>query len=237
MSNIIPSDSNIVNIQHKNKTLKGSYYQLPFLKSVFLDSRDYVKFIKAVEKLIRISDEYSAYKDYLMNDIGLDHCAIMPNIDSNKEKVTIEMHHGPILTLFDYCDIVTSALINRGEKVNTFMVADIVIKEHFLNNVQVVMLSKTAHQLTHAGKLFIHPGQAWGDLNNFLLKYKEGVTSEQTSIINEYIQQAETYNSTDGDFLKASTVSSWNRGTNNVQEIKENLDIITNLEEELFNEE
>lgn len=235
MSSVLPSNSNVVNIQHKNLTAKASYYQLPFFKSMFIDSRDYVKFIKAVEKLIRTSDEYKAYISYIQGDLGMNHCAIMPNIDS--EKTSIEMHHGPILTLFDYCDIVTSALLNRKIKVNTFMIADIVIKEHFENNVQVVMLSKTAHQLAHSGKLFIHPAQAWGDLNKFLEKYIDGVTQEQTEIINDYLTQAEQFNSTDGGYLKVNPMTAWGRGKQQMKELKEIFDDFETLEGELFNDE
>ena len=51
---------------------------------------------------------------------------VMPSVDD--EKATIEMHHGPILTLFDCCSIVTMSMIHRGEKLTTPRVAKIVLQ-------------------------------------------------------------------------------------------------------------
>jgi hypothetical protein len=214
----LPSSSKIVNITpkitDKNISLKAEqgYFELNYYKNRnhFQDLPTFSKFIRGVEKIVRTSDEYKAYKSYLMSEIGLDHCAVMQSV--TEEKATVEMHHGPILTLYDYCAIVLDSFLANGELVSSFNVAKTVLEEHFNNNVQVVMLSKTAHQLVHTGKIFIHPDQAWGNLNNFLGKYSDGLSSEQIVTINEYIDRAKLLGgSTDNGYLKAEKTSNWNK--------------------------
>lgn len=213
----LPSNNNIVNIntkmQNGNPTIQADkgYFQLGYFKnrSYFLDTKQFVTFVKGVEKIVRTSDEYKNYIGYLANEIGLNHCMIMPKITG--EKATVEMHHGPILTLFDYCAIVLDSALARKQKISTFRIAKTVLQEHFENRVQVVMLSKTAHQMVHTGKIFIHPEQAWGDLNGFLTEYADGLTREQIETINEYIELSKVQRSTDNGNLGVGVVSDWNK--------------------------
>jgi hypothetical protein len=223
----LPSSSKIVNIDtkvtDKNITLKGDtgYFTLNYYKNRthFQDIKVFVKFIKGAEKIIRTSEEYKAYKAYLMNEIGLDHCMVMQGI--TEEKATIEMHHGPVLTLFDYCAIVLDSAIANGETMSTFKLAKVVLEEHFKNNVQVVMLSKTAHQLVHTGKLFIHPSQAWGNINAFLDTYVDGLSAEQIETINEYIALSEQNLSTDNGLFSVEGVDDWNKGKQEMVDLEE----------------
>ncbi len=116
-------------------------------------------------------------------------------------KLSIEMHHGPILTLFDYVSIVVDHLLEEGKMFTTFHVAKIVLEEHFNNNVQVVMLSKTAHETYHAENIFINFKQGFGDLNAFLTKYHKGLQNEQIMKINRFIEMSKKYDSFDRDLL------------------------------------
>lgn len=224
---VLPNSNKIVNINSKtsngNVTVKADkgYFQLSFYKNkaFFMDSKGYGQFIKSVERIVRTSDEYSAYIFYITNEIGLDHCMLMPGITSDKAK--IEMHHGPILTLYDYCAIVVESMLHNGEPISSFRVAKVVMEEHYNNNVQVLMLSKTAHQLVHTGKIFIHPTQAWGNLDNFIEKYKDGLTREQIETINEYLILSEQNKTTDGGTLKAGTMSDWNKANSELLDLED----------------
>jgi hypothetical protein len=126
------------------------------------------------------------------------------------------MHHGPILTLFDYCSIVVDWLLYQEKKINTFIVSDIVLQEHFNNNVQVVMLSETVHEQVHENNIFINLHQAFGDLTSFLKKYKEGIHEEQIAKINQYIRLSEKYDSFDKHVLDLK---------DNIKKWSKNLDI------------
>jgi len=212
----------IVNINSKTENnniviqADDGYFNLKYYKdkNSFLDIKYYVKFIKAVEKIVRNSDEYSNYISYLKNELNMNYCMVLSKITDDSAE--IEMHHGPILTLFDYCSIVTDAYLNKGKKISSFIISKKIIDEHYLNNIQVIMLSKTVHELVHSGKIFIHPSQAWGNLNNFLKKYKSGLTKEQIDTINDYIDLSKRYKSTDAGLLETGGQRDWNIEKNKI---------------------
>ena len=204
---------NLPNIDYKkpskNPTLDSdtSFYALPYYKDIeyFANLDNFVSFVKSVEQMVRTSKYYARYIKYLKKDIGLNFCQVLSNIkideDDEKANTKIEMHHGPILTLFDYISIVVDHRLAHEQKVNSFIIADIIIDEHFNNNVQVVMLSKTVHELVHDNSIFINTKQAFGDLNAFLKKYKDGINDEQVHKINNYIQLSKKYVSFDKHVL------------------------------------
>ena len=173
---------------------------------------EFVMFVKACEKTIRHMDEYKTFKAQLY-EMGLTRCQIWGNIDMGIEGdgVDIEMHHGPILTLFDYCAIMIDHLLRNGEMVTTFDIARKVLDEHWEGNVQVVMLSKTVHQLVDTGQIFINFNQATGNINRFLKKYRDGLNPERIEKINKYIQMSEQFDSFDNGLLDIkNTITDWN---------------------------
>lgn len=209
---------NLPNIEYKkinkNPTLDAetSEFELPFYKDVeyFANIDNFVSFVKAVERMVRSSSYYSRYIKYLKEEIGLRACQVLSNIED--EYADIEMHHGPILTLFDYAAIITDYMLATNQKINTFRVADILLEEHYNHNVQVVMLSKTVHEQVHENNIFINLNQAFGDLNAFLKKYRLGIHPEQVQKINHYIELSKKYDSFDKDVLKLSGfVKSWSK--------------------------
>ena len=97
--------------------------------------------------------------------------------------------------LYTIPDFFNKDMLKNNERVTTFSVAKIVLQEHFDNHIQIVMLSKTNHELVHANKLYIHPNQAWGDINAFIEKYKDGMTADQIKTYNDIVEIAEKNNS------------------------------------------
>lgn len=198
----------------KNPTVDAetSSFNLPFYKDVeyFSNLDNFVSFIKAVERSVRTSKHYARYIAYLKEDLGLRYCQVLSNIDD--EMASIEMHHGPILTLFDYVAIVVDSLLAKNKKVNTFIVTDIILDEHFNNNVQVVMLSETVHEQVHENNIFISTKQAFGQLEKFLHKYHLGVSPDQIKKINDYIELSEKNDSSDNGVLELNRyVKKWNK--------------------------
>lgn len=216
----LPDNSNIINIESikskNNISIKNKegYFdlQLYLEDSIFYNDTEYNKFIKATEKLIRNSDAYSEYIAILKGNYGLNYCMFLGNVGLTDEKVTVEMHHGPILNLFEIVSIVTNSCLARKEKITTFRIADIVLREHFKHNIQVIMLSKTVHEAVHAGKIFIHPSQAIGNIQNFLDDYSDGLTEDMIAGINKYIEISEKNKySTDNGVLKTNGVKEWKK--------------------------
>lgn len=196
-------------IYDKNKVTpiidsRNSLYQIPFYKPTeyFSNIESYTNFIKSVERLVRTNDRYSKYIDYLKKEIKLDHCQVLSGL--NDQDCDIEMHHGPIFNLFDYCAIVLEYFLMKQWKVTTFRIADTVLDEHQKNRVQIVMLSSTVHQEVHAREIFINYKQAWGDLNAFINKYGVAMSDEHKEKLNRYIDRSLIRDSDDFGILELS---------------------------------
>lgn len=206
---------NIVYDEHGSVSSNMLPYEIQYKKDkdFFLVLENYVNFIKGCEKFVRATTDYKNYVAELKLN-GFTRCQVLGEIDSQMgvpgHNVTVEMHHGPILTLFDYCAAVMTHLLKKGTRVRTPLVASIVMDEHWAGHVQTVFLSKTAHQAVDSGKLFINLKQAYGNLNEFLKKYSDGFTEHQINKINQYITLSEENGSTDnGLFELKDTIYDW----------------------------
>lgn len=197
-------------------------YYLEFDKSedYFSYFDNEIAFIKGVESIVRKHDFIRiTYPKYLKEVVGLKECQVMPGIKADdKGKISLEMHHGPILTLFDTCEIMTNYFRAMGkDNINTFMVAREVVEQHRLNHVRVIFLCKSAHQKVHEEGIFLNYMQGFGDTLEFLRLFKEGVSKNMRIKINEYIAWSMEHDSTDSNILKlASTMREW--GNNDFDE-------------------
>lgn len=181
---------------------RTSFYKILMYKDndYFSNYESYVNFIKGCERAVRQNDRYRKYISYLKKEAKLNRCQVLKNITD--EDADIEMHHGPIFTLFDICAIVLEYFILKKWKISTFRIADVVLDEHQKNRIQVVMVSTTIHQEIHNGDIFINYHQAWGDLNAFIKKYRDAISDEYREQLNRYIDRSLLYDSTDFDILK-----------------------------------
>lgn len=180
---------------------RTSFYKIPFFKDneYFTNYESYVNFVKGIEKMVRTNDRYRKYINYLKKEVKLNRCQVFKNVTD--EDCDIEMHHGPIFTLFDICAIVLEYFIQKKWNITTLRVADAVLDEHQKNRVQVVMVSTTVHEEIHNGDIFINYHQAWGDLNAFIKKYKDAISDEYREQINRYIDRSLLYDSNDFSIL------------------------------------
>lgn len=149
---------------------------------------DYRTFLKNIESMFRTSREYKAVKSRLIES-GMTNCQVHGNLSS--EMVDIEMHHN-MLTLFDLAMIISEHMIRTTGKVSSFDVVRLLVEAHNNNEVLLVMLSKTPHQMYHNNPEFFLPfemciGQPWV----FLEKYKYGITQDIAYKILRYLRQEE----------------------------------------------
>lgn len=176
-------------------------------KSDLADPDDFQYFIKSCENCIHKDDRYKNYIHEL-KERGFDKDVIQSNIDNKRfPNVSIEMHHGPMFTLYDICSIITDHLLSCGEKVSTFKVAKIALDEHEKHHIQVTMLTKTNHQLAHDGKLFVHVDQTIGDILSFIKTFKKGIRREHLYTMEEYLKLCKKFNATDNDYLQIRKVN------------------------------
>lgn len=190
---MIPNNNKIVNISSSTDTngniiIQGnnSYYKAPYYITKFLDDSDFNKFVKGVEREVRSSDEYSRYLWTLKNQ-GLESCAFLGNI--NDDNATIEFHHYPF-TLYDIVSIVTEKRLAKKELVSSFLVAKEVLNLHFNNKAGLIPLSKTVHELTHAGEIFINLNQVFGYYQEFIDEYNDYINDEIRHNYNEIIKMS-----------------------------------------------
>ena len=171
-----------------------SMFKLQFEKTAEymsnLESRN--RFIKKTEQLVRRNDRYSKYIYELKTKKGLNHCQVLSHLTD--KDCTIEMHHGPIFTLYDICDIMIDHFLRKGWEITTYDIADKVLDEHWANRIQVVMLSISVHQDVHDREIFISTDQAWGNLTEFLKRYK--LSPELREKYNRYMDRCQVMDST-----------------------------------------
>lgn len=171
-----------------------SLFKLQFEKTAEymsnLESRN--RFIKKTEQLVRRNDRYSKYIYELKTKKGLNHCQVLSHLTD--KDCTIEMHHGPIFTLYDICDIMIDHFLRKGWEITTYDIADKVLDEHWANRIQVVMLSISVHQDVHDREIFISTDQAWGNLTEFLKRYK--LSPELREKYNRYMDRCQVMDST-----------------------------------------
>ena len=181
---------------------KSSFYKILMYKdeSYFSSYESYVNFVKGCEKAVRTNDRYKKYINYLKKEVKLNKCQVLKNITD--EDASIEMHHGPIFTLFDVCAIVLEYFMMKKWKISTFRIADAVLDEHQKNRVQVVMVSKTVHEEIHNGDIFLNYHQAYGDLSAFIKKYGPAISDEYREQLNRYIDRSLLYDSSDFGVLE-----------------------------------
>ena len=181
---------------------RTSLYNIQFFKDddYFSSIDAYVSFIKGCEKLVRQNDRYTKYINYLKKEVKLNRCQVLKNIDD--EDASIEMHHGPVFTLYDICAIVLEYFLSKKWKVTTMRIADQVLSEHQKNRIQVVMLSSTIHEQVHSRNIFINMEQAYGNLPEFLDKYGYVMPDEYKEKLNNYIDRSLLYDSSDFGILE-----------------------------------
>lgn len=182
----------------------NSMYKIPMYKNsdYFSNLESYVSFVKSVERVVRTNDRYKKYISHLKKLVGLNRCQVLSNITD--EDADIEMHHGPILTLYDYCAIILEYYLIKGWKISTYRIADTVLDEHQKNRVQIVMLSETVHEEVHNREIFLNYKHAFGDLNTFIKKYSIAISDEYKEKINRYIDRSIMMESTDNGILELS---------------------------------
>ena len=143
-----------------------SQYTLSLHRTGFNDDKEYKRFIKNVERLVRGSIEYKEWVSFGKFTLGYDYCLF--SLENDQETDDIEIHHHPF-TLYDIVDLVAAKKIMNGEKFCTLNVAEEVLKLHYELKIGFVPLSGTLHKKYHNGFLAIPREFILGDYQ-YLLK-------------------------------------------------------------------
>lgn len=173
-------------------------------RDYFEDDTAYKSFVKEVERLVRTSPDYKVFVNWVKNVLGVNFCQVSSKIIDGD--ATIEMHHGPIFTLYDYACVILNDFIMKGDKISTLRVATRVIQEHFDLRVQVVMLAVTNHEAITNRDLFLNLRQGIGNVDAFIKKYAHAFDDEQKYKIWSYINFSSANNTFDTGILDTKNV-------------------------------
>lgn len=169
-------------------------YDIPFAmnKDSIMDIDIFRNFVKNAEYRFRTSREYKAYKNHIM-ELGL--CVSSVHSNLNSEMCSLEMHHC-ILNLFDIALMITQHMVNTVGHITSFDLVQLLILEHRQNNVPIIMLDETTHQMYHSEvDAYFPPEMIFGKWPNLLARYSNGITIDIAKKIIYYIQKY--YNNTD----------------------------------------
>ena len=161
----------------------------------FMLTENYTRFVTACEKMCRKHPDYKHYVDYITDIVGINFCQVSSQIYNTDAE--IQMHHGPLFTLWDYTSVILNSFERENKKINTFRIVNQLLDEHYALNVQTVMLAITNHEAVHNRDLFLNLKQGYGNLGGFIEKYHKAFTDDQKYRILKYIDICESVDSFD----------------------------------------
>lgn len=133
------------------------------------------KFMENIKTLIRGSLEYKQWTKWFKQQYNPVMCSVSDNTQ------TIEIHHHPF-TLEDYVDIALSYLYNNHVMYTTMLIADLVMRWHYMNIVGACYMCKTYHMRFHEDHDVIIPEECiYGNMEAFL---KDPIISQY---VNSYL--------------------------------------------------
>lgn len=154
--------------------------------SSFEDEKELHNYIKKIESLIRNSFEYRKYISYLKEEENLISCSFFKNLNiKDFKKLDLEFHHYPF-TLYDITKILVKYITKNFTQKNfsSFEIADAVMQLHYKNQVGLIPLIKTLHELAHNGELFINLNLVYGNITQFFSTYEKYIDSDLLSSYN-----------------------------------------------------
>lgn len=155
---------------------------------------DYDEYMKYVKSIVDITRKDDRYHDYISNlhASGLNYCAILGDVKKGGDKVSLEIHHGPIFLVSDYADIILKYHLKKKDmgSITTFDIADELLTCHEKNWIMLVALSKTAHTAAH-DTILLDIKASIGRLDKFIDKYHKGMEPEHWEMITKYVREYE----------------------------------------------
>lgn len=187
-------DSRNLNKQEMERLVSINFYVNPKMMVPDWEGDDKTrsKFIKKIESVVRKSMEYRDYIKFLKEEVNMNNCAFLRNLDRKTlYGIRIEIHHAPF-TLYDITDIILNYMKKNDMKINERTVAEEVLKCHYQGLVGLIPLSLTVHELVHSGEIFIPVNKVYGNVQGFIDKYKDGLTDSYKELIETAIEHTES---------------------------------------------
>ena len=156
-------------------------FSLPLRISNFENETEYNKFVKNCEKLVRGSLEYKLWRNYIIDVLGINECALTKEVMS---QATVEIHH-QIPSLFILVKSLVNKKLDSNESFSTFDIALESIELHFKNKIGYIPLVSSLHEKFHNGFLKLPFELIKGDYNYFLNELSKYLDSEDLDVLQE----------------------------------------------------
>lgn len=177
------------------------------MEYIVMSDKDKIRLIKDVERIVRRSIEYKQYIKFLKDEIDMSECAFFQNINNKTPNsgVSIEIHHEP-MTLFDIVNIVVDKWIDLDMDINPLLISEEVMSLHYKNQVGLVPLSATVHQLVHDGKIFIPLQNVYGDYLSFIEEYGAYINDNTMNLLQTKLSMSKEIEDPDTSILEKKYV-------------------------------
>lgn len=146
----------------------------------FENEKEYLKFAKNVEGLVRKSNEYKLWRNYIIEVLQMNSCVLT---DENMDELSIEIHHH-LPGLFTIVKTVLNMFIETNVEFSSFEVALEVIKIHFMNKLGYIPIITSLHEKFHNGFLEIPMGLVKGNYTQFISEYGKYLDDGDSDVIN-----------------------------------------------------
>ena len=145
-----------------------------------MDVDVYRNFLYSAITALRQSEFYKHYKAYLIS-LGINKCQMHPNIVADEDgPATLELHHH-VITILDMALLITEHVLNTYGSITSFDLEELLRQAHKDNQLNVVFLCKTCHELYHNnsnGDFKLPFQMGFGKPFELLDKYKFGITRD-----------------------------------------------------------
>ncbi len=155
--------------EHNNILIEEDFGYIEMETLDFDSSKEYKRFIKGVELLVRKSPEYKLWISFIKDTKGINYCYFTNEVN---DEVTIEIHHHPF-TLYDLVSIAINNKMRNNEKFTSYQIAKEIMTLHYQNKVGYIPLVKTLHEKFHNGFLQIPIELVEGDWKKIFDTYEE----------------------------------------------------------------
>jgi hypothetical protein len=184
INNIVSDQDNLKLMIEGSET--DDFSTLPLRRAGFDDDKEFIKFIKNVERLVRSSTEYRDWTSFVKDVLGYSNCALT---EEKTSEITLEVHHYPI-NLFVVCKGVITDYINKQKNFCTSDITLEVLNLHFENRIGYIPLISSLHEKFHSGFLQLPIHLVHGDWRYILNTYP--LEEIEVSIISEFAQTKDT---------------------------------------------
>lgn len=158
-----------------------------------LDEKDFKKFIKDVERMVRNSIEYRNMVKFLRDNMDMNKCSFYENVNNiDTFKIKIHLHHHPF-TLYDICIIVYKKRCAYKESIDVEDVAKEVMHIHYNMMVGLIPLAETPHELVHNKYLFVPLDRVYGAWSAFYDMYFDFMDLGYIENIRENVERTQAY--------------------------------------------